>query len=56
VLLVYPVSIGLSLFLAAKLGRIPLPLRVLLVTALITSVMMVVVAPLRRHIRRRRTL
>jgi antibiotic biosynthesis monooxygenase (ABM) superfamily enzyme len=56
VLLVYPVSITVSLFLAPKLGGIPLALRVLLVTALITSVMMLVVAPARRHVRRRRTL
>jgi uncharacterized protein len=56
VFLVYPVSLAFSIFVAPHLVRMPLMPRVLLITALITMVMMLVVGPARRQVRRRRTL
>ena len=56
VALVYPVSLSMSIFVGPRLVDLPLVPRVLLVTAVITMIMMLVVAPVRRRIRRRRTL
>ena len=53
---VYPVSLAMSLVLAPTLARVPLGVRVLLTTSVMTVLLGIVVGPVRRWNRKRRTL
>ena len=53
---VYPLSMAVSVFVAPRLGSMPLPLRVLVGAALITLVLQALVSPARNRIRARRRL
>jgi len=56
VLWVYPVSLAMSVLLAPALAKVPLGARVLLTTSVMTIVLAIVVGPVRRWNRQRRTL
>jgi antibiotic biosynthesis monooxygenase (ABM) superfamily enzyme len=56
VLWVYPVSLTMSVLLAPALAKVPLGARVLLMTSVMTIVLAIVVGPVRRWNRKRRTL
>lgn len=56
VLWVYPVGILSSVFIAPRIARLSLELRVVISTVLITAVMRLAVGPLRSRLRARRTL
>ncbi len=56
VLWVYPVAIGTSLFVAPKVARLSMEVRVVITTLFITVVMRLAVGPLRSRLRSRRTL
>ncbi|HNJ98867.1 MAG TPA: antibiotic biosynthesis monooxygenase [Ilumatobacteraceae bacterium] len=56
VLWVYPVAILVSVFVAPKVARLSVEVRVVLTTLLITVVMRIAVGPLRSRLRSRRTL
>ena len=53
---VYPVSMVTSVFIAAYLGSMPLPARVLIGAAVITLVLQALVSPVRARFRARRRL
>ena len=53
---VYPVAIGASIFVAPRLAELPLELRVVVSSLLITAVMRLAVGPLRSKLRSKRTL
>ena len=56
VLWVYPAAIGTSLFVAPKIARLSMEVRVVITTLFITLVMRMAVGPLRSRLRSRRTL